>query len=160
MVGDETLAALGSVIVGFGIAAFVFRLQRELHFLDEQRRAHQAGEPGPAYWLPWADRLLIGVVTIGLLLVLFPIALSGGTSTFWAGRVPAAAASGSTVALAGYVPALLAHYRFGPRPARKWIWFGPSLKDRSAGEPAEKVVVLVSALLGIGAAAASLLVTA
>jgi hypothetical protein len=50
---DETLAAIGSVIVGFGIAAFVFRLQRELQMMED----------GDSYWIPWADRLLISVVT-------------------------------------------------------------------------------------------------
>jgi hypothetical protein len=103
-VADESiLAAIGAAIVGFGIVAFVFRIQREI---DLRPRAR---------WIPWADRLLIGIVIVALLLVLFPIALAETVSNLWGKRLPAAASSASTVALAGYIPALLAHYCFGPR---------------------------------------------
>jgi hypothetical protein len=136
--------------VGFGIVAFVFRIQREL----------QMAEAGQPRWIPWADRLLIGAVTLTLLLVLFPIALAGSVSSFWGGRLPAAACSASTIALAGYIPALLAHYRFGPRPVRRWIWFGAPLDHfRFAGEPGEKLIVVVSAILGVVAAVVSFVVT-
>lgn len=150
MVDTDTVAAIGTLIVGFGIAAFVFRVQRELQMAD-------AGEP---YWLPWADRLLIGVVTVTIGLVLFPIVMASGGSQFWGDRLPAAACAASTIALTGYIPALLAHYRFGPRPARKWIWFGPQPEQyRRAGEPAEKVIVIVFTMLGLAAAAGSLSIT-
>lgn len=118
VVRDDILATIGAVIVGFGITAFVFRIQREL----------QQDEAGRVSWIPWADRLLIGVVTVAILLVLFPIALAGGDSRLWAaGRLPAAACSGSVVALAGYIPALLAHYRFLPRR----IWPGLNQNQRA-----------------------------
>ena len=150
MADRGTLAAIGAVIVGFGIAAFVFRVQRELQMAQEDQPR----------WIPWADRLLIGVVTVTLLLVLFPIALAGSFSSLWGGRLPAAACSASTVALTGYIPALLTHYRFGPKPSRKWIWFGaPSGHFRSAGEPAEKAVVVVSTVLGVAAAVGSFVIT-
>src|SRR5215831_1084224 len=142
MVDDGALAAIGAAIVGFGIVAFVFRIQRELQLqeaLDHQRREargrqqraarvrqRQKGEKRRRHWqerwIPWADRLLIGAVTVTVLLVLFPIALVGGVSSFWGERLPAAACSASVIALAGYIPALLVHYRFGP--GKKWIWFG------------------------------------
>ena len=116
-----------------------------------------AGEP---YWIPWADRLLIGVVTATICLVLFPIVLASSVSLAWGDRLPAAACAASTIALAGYVPALLAHYRFGPRPSRKWIWFGsPPEQFRQAGKPAEKVIVVVFTVLGLAAAAGSLTLT-
>jgi hypothetical protein len=127
VVDEATLATIGAVIVGFGIAALVFRIQREIQQIDAGKTA----------WIPWADRLLIGVVTVTLLLVVFPIALGGGTSRLWvAGRLPAAACSGSIVALTGYIPALLAHYRLAlyPDSRRKWIWFGGELSEyRHAG---------------------------
>ena len=150
MVDHGTLAAIGAVIVGFGITAFVFRVQRELQM-------RQTGQPS---WIPWADRLLIGVVTVTLLLVLFPIALAGSASSLWGGRLPAAACSASIIALAGYIPALLAHYRFGPYPVRRWIWFGPpSDQDRRAGEPAERAIVIVSTVLSVAAATGAFVVT-
>jgi hypothetical protein len=172
VVDDGILAAIGAAIVGFGIVAFVFRIQRELERKPVER------------WIPWADRLLIGTVTVGLLLVLFPIALAGTASSFWGGRLPAAACSASTIALAGYIPALLAHYRFRPgsqqvrradnepverrdRPddqhsthPKKWIWFGEPLpKELGVGQPAEKAIVVVSAVLGVLAAIGSFVVT-
>ena len=104
MVDDGILAVIGAAIVGFGIVAFVFRIQREL---DRYRPKDR--------WIPWADRLLIGIVIVALLFVLFPIALAETFSDLWGKRLPAAAASASAIALAGYIPALLAHYRFGPR---------------------------------------------
>ncbi len=153
VVDEATLATIGAVIVGFGIAALVFRVQREIQQIDAGKTA----------WLPWADRLLIGVVTLTLLLVLFPIALGGGTSRLWAaGRLPAAACSGSTIALTGYIPALLAHYRLAlyPESRRKWILFGSELSEyRHAGEPAERVIVVASVVLGVIAVVVSAVVT-
>jgi hypothetical protein len=114
VVDEATIATIGAVIVGFGTAAFVLRVQREIQQIDARKVS----------WIPWADRLLIGVVTVALLLILLPIALAGGDSRLWvAGRLPAAARAGSIVALAGYIPALLAHYRlaFYVDSRRKWV---------------------------------------
>lgn len=138
MIDEATLAAIGAGIVGFGIVAFVFRVQRELEgrersltrrelevwegslprlklevwerslplpAMREPRAVHpgaaeRGGETGQwANWLPWADRLLIGAVTAAILLVLFPIALAGGVSSLWGEQLPAAACSGSAIAL-------------------------------------------------------------
>jgi len=175
MVDHGILAAIGAAIVGFGIVAFVFRVQREIQVEETLLREWQdeAKQRGTAVdeeellektakyrWIPWADRLLVCTVTVALLLVLLPIALVGSMSSFWGGRLPAASCSACTVALAGYIPALLAHYQFGPRPVRRWIWFGaPSGPFRHAVEPAEKVIVVASAILGVVAAAVSFGVT-
>jgi hypothetical protein len=170
MVDEATVAAIGATIVGFGIVAFVFRVQRELemreHSHDQRelrnvppyaaRRAMGTGRS--PNWIPWADRLLIGAVTAAILLVLFPIALAGGVSSLWGERLPAAACSGSTIALAGYIPAFLAHYRFGF--ARPWFWFGefaPGGRDNP--EPAERAIVIASAAIGVAAAVGSFFLT-
>lgn len=171
MVDDGALAAIGAALVGFGIVAFVFRIQRELQLGEardlrlretrncrewekEERRLHWQKR-----WIPWADRLLVGAVTVALLLVLFPISLAGRASSFWGGRLPAAACSASVIAAAGYIPALLVHYRFGS--SKKWIWFGPELdyNVRHAGEPAEKAIVVLSAVLSLLAAVGSFVLT-
>jgi hypothetical protein len=175
MVDHGVLAAIGAAIVGFGIVAFVFRVQREIQVEETLVREwkDEAKQRGTAVdeeellkkaatyrSVPWADRLLVCTVTVALLLVLLPIALVGSMSSFWGGRLPAAGCSASTVALAGYIPALLAHYQFGPRPVRRWIWFGdPSGPRRYAVEPAEKAIVIVSAILGMVAAVVSFGVT-
>ena len=127
MVDRGVLAAIEAAI-GFGIVAFVFRIQRELQveeaLLREWREeADQRGisvteeellEKAATYrWIPWADRLLVGNVTVALLLVLLPIALAGNTSNFWGGQLPAAGCSaphGSTGGLRSSAP--------GPLPVR------------------------------------------
>src|SRR3954465_15037202 len=117
VVDDGTLAAIGAAIVGFGIVAFVFRVQREIQvqetllreFKEEAERqglqvkeAELLEKVDTYRWIPWADRLLVGAVIVTLLFGLFPIALAGSVSSAWGGRLPAAACSASTVALAGY----------------------------------------------------------
>jgi len=153
VVDDGALAAIGAAIVGFGIVAFTFRIQRELQFREVGQRS----------WMPWADRLLIGIVTVAILLVLFPIALVGNASRLWGGRLPGAACSASLVALAGYIPALLAHYHFfgssldefGSGLAHRWSLF----KGRPGSVPAERAIVVVSVVLGVVAAVGSVVVT-
>jgi hypothetical protein len=154
VVDDGVLAAIDATIVGFGIVVFMFRIQRMLEERDQDKEGR----------FPWADRLLIGIVTVSVLLVLFPIALVGSVSSFWGGRLPAAACSASTIALAGYIPALLAHYYRGSSfnqfcsrlvLARRWSWF----KDQSGGVSVERIIVVVSVLLGVVAAVASVVVT-
>ena len=146
MVDDGTLAEISSAIVGFGIVAFVFRVQREL---EARERGDFGGEgiAKVASWLPLADRLLIGSVTTAILLVLFPIALAGSASSLWGERLPAAACSGSVIAVAGYIPAILARYRhLDPR-------------DRDIPDPAERAIVIVSVVLGVAAAVGSFFLT-
>jgi ABC-type xylose transport system permease subunit len=156
VVDNGALAAIGAAIVGFGIVAFMFRIQRAL----QEREGRQKS------WIPWADRLLVGIVTVTLLLVLFPIALAGSASSLWGGRLQAAACSASTVALVGYIPALLAHYnlgsrldRLGSRLARKWSWLEVPQPTRPSGVPVERVTVIASVVLGVVAAVASVVVT-
>jgi hypothetical protein len=171
MVDNGALTAIGATIVGFGIVAFVFRVQRELEMRERSheqrelrhvppyatRRAKRGTGRSPS-WIPWADRLLIGTVTAAILLVLFPIALAGSASSFWGERLPAAACSGSAIALAGYIPALLAHYRFGF--SRPWFWFGEFAPGgRENPEPAERAIVIASAVLGVAAAVGSFFLT-
>jgi hypothetical protein len=160
--------------VGFGIVAFVFRIQRELQLQEaldlrlQELRAAQDPQLQDEMrrlgwklrWIPWADRLLIGAVTAAVLLVLFPIALAGSVSSLWGERLPAAACSASVIALGGYIPALLVHYRFGP--GKKWIWFGAELRgeDRHSGDPAEKIIVVLSTLLSVLAGVGSFILTA
>jgi hypothetical protein len=153
VVDNGALAAIGAAIVGFGIVAFMFRIQREL----------EVREAGGRNWFPWADRLLSGIVTVALLLVLLPIALGGSASSVWGGRLPAAACSASIVALAGYIPALLAHYQFSPRLDQLGSRLAhglPRFVARSdVGTLAERAIVVVSVILGVVAAVVSVVVT-
>lgn len=122
-----------------------------------------------ANWLPWADRLLIGAVTAAILLVLFPIALAGSVSSLWGEQLPAAACSGSAIALAGCIPALLAHYTYDFRHPPKWLQKPPMWLQKlvhAKADPefaervvAERVIVIASVILGVAAAVGSFFLT-
>src|SRR6266850_2561849 len=94
-VDTGTLANIASVIAAFGAAMLFFRIQRELEMVGKGQRV----------WLPWADRLLIAATLLCLLFVILPLLSTTTTS------LPAAAAAAAAVLVAGYVFALLAHYR-------------------------------------------------
>ena len=132
MANVTTLATVASIIAGFGAAMLFFRIQREL----------QAHERMEWKWIPWADRLLIGATLVALLFVVLPLVAftnrPGGMA-----ELPAAACAAATVLVAGYVPAILAHYRllFGSKSE------GPG----SNPEPAERVIVILTLLLAAGA---------
>ena len=122
------LAGAASVIAAFGSAMTIFRVQRE----DQMRRE------GERVWLPVADWLLIAATLCSLLLVILPV--SAGVSL----RLPAAASAASAIAVAGYIPALLAHYR---------IVFGTKRKGpRQNPEPFELIIVLVTVAASLATA--------
>jgi len=153
----------------------VFRIQREIQvkealLRDWKEEAKQQGrqvneeellEEAATYrWIPWADRLLIGAVTVALLLVLLPVALVGSKSSSWGGRLPAAGRSAPTVALAGYIPALLGPLQVrSPSHSQLDLVWDPIRPHRYNVEPAEKAIVKVSAILGLVAAVLSIVVT-
>ena len=111
------LGIIASVIAGFGGAMLLFRLQRE-----------QSEPP----WLPWADRLLILATLIALLLVLLPLVATTNRPGVMA-HLPAAGCTAALILMAGYIPAILAHFR---------LFFG-------AGKPAERVIVLLTAIIAL-----------
>jgi hypothetical protein len=117
-----TLGIIASVIAGFGGAMFLFRLQSDL-------QAQKESEPP---WIPWADRLLIFATLIALLLVLLPLVATTNRPGVMA-HLPAAGCTAALILMAGYIPAILAHYR---------LFFG-------AGKPAERVIALLTAIIAL-----------
>ena len=118
MANVGALATIASVIAGFGAAMLVFRIQ------PAQDQLH---------WIPWADRLLVAATLISLLLVLLPLT-AGGNRLGICAQLPAAACAAAVTLMAGYVLALLAHYRLilgrgrsgvrsNPEPAERWLVF-------------------------------------
>jgi hypothetical protein len=127
-----TLATLGGIIAAFGAAMLFFRIQRELTM----------GDGGEIVWLPWADWLLVAATMISLLLVILPI-------TIFAELKLATVASGAAaIMVAGYVLAILAHYRiiFG----RRFLVFG-GLRTGPRTNPEPSELILVLATLGVAA---------
>ncbi|HEV7784948.1 MAG TPA: hypothetical protein VGQ28_06395, partial [Thermoanaerobaculia bacterium] len=132
MADIATLGTIASVIAGFGGAMLLFRLQRELQVQKES-------EP---LWIPWADRLLILATLIALLLVLLPLVATTNRPGVMA-HLPAAGCTAALILMAGYIPAILAHYR---------LFFGAGRSGpRGNPEPAERVVVLLTVLIALAA---------
>jgi hypothetical protein len=123
-VDSGTLSTVGSIIAGFGVAMLFFRIQREL----------QMGKSAERIWIPWADWLLIGATLTALLVVLIPLIVLRAFP--WAMHVATAACGAGVLLVAGYIFAILAHYR---------LLFGQnSSGPRTNPEPAERVVVTLS----------------
>jgi hypothetical protein len=124
-----TLAAIASITAAFGTTVLIFRVQRENDMRAKKERV----------WLPAADWLLLAATVASLLLVLVPI--SAGYTL----RISASASAAASVCVAGYIPAILAHYRIVLGSRRS----GP----RDNPEPLELVWVLVTLLAALAVAA-------
>ena len=127
---------VASILSGFGISVFMFRIQRELRVRDEN--------PQSPNWLAWADYLILGAIVISLLLVVLPL-----VAVPEPGRLAYAVAAGSCAAasmlVAAYPFAILDHYRIeiGTWRTRQ----GESPQERHKSEPIERIIVLGAAIL-------------
>lgn len=127
----STLLMVASIIAGFGATIFTFRLQREIQMTEHNMLA----------WIPCADRLVVSSVLLSLLVVILPlVSVSAPSEMVW--RIAASGCTMSVDMLAGYVPAILAHYR---------LIFGDHTKAHWNPEPAERRIVLATVVLGAAA---------
>ena len=122
------LIAVAAIIFGFGITVFMFRIQREI----------AVKEKGWPNWIAWADYLVLFSIGLGLLAVVILLVIGPAKS---ADALASAACTAALVLQAGYLPAILAHYRIEIGKNRT----GP----REKGEPAERRFVYVSALIAV-----------
>jgi hypothetical protein len=128
--GTSDLIAVSTIVVGFGVTAVMFRLQRELYVLETLKIE--------ILWLAWADYLILGSVTLAVFGATVPLLIFSKPSD---GLIALAASScvGALVLQVGYVPAILAHYR---------IEFGARRQGRHAkGEPVERLFVIGTSIL-------------
>ena len=123
-----TLAAIASITAAFGTTVLIFRVQRENDMRAKRERV----------WLPVADWLLLTATVASLLLVLVPVAAGYNL------RVSAAASAAASVCVAGYIPAILAHYRIVLGSRRS----GP----RDNPEPLELVWVVLTVVAALATA--------
>ncbi|HLK09063.1 MAG TPA: hypothetical protein VKV30_14000 [Candidatus Angelobacter sp.] len=123
------LIAVSAIVIGFGVTAIMFRVQREIHMGEEQNEVK---------WIAWSDWLIFGSVLLALFLAVIPL-LAFSYRSF-----AAAACTAAIILQAGYIPAILAHYRID-------IGRGRDIKDlpRERGEPAEKWIVCVSGIVAL-----------
>ncbi|MCA8292143.1 hypothetical protein [Burkholderia vietnamiensis] len=104
------------------------------------QREHTMQELGEPNWIPWADWLLILAGLVSLMLVILPTVAARPESAI--GRVvPATFCAVSSVLVAGYTPAILAHYRL--------LWRGERKGPRDNPEPAERRTVICTIALAV-----------
>ena len=126
---------VASLLSGFGITVFMFRIQREL----QVRQQH----PNWPNWLAWADYLVIGTIVISVLLVVLPLIAVPEPSAFLYSIAAGGCAAAAILQLA-YPFAILDHYRIeigAWRTAR-----GEAPSERHKGEPIEKIIVIVAGI--------------
>jgi hypothetical protein len=127
---------VASILSGFGISVFMFRIQRELRVRDVNPRLPN--------WLAWADYLILAAILVSLLLVVLPLMAMPDP-----GRLAYSVAAGSCAAasllVAAYPFAILDHYRIeiGAWRTRE----GEHPRERHKGEPIERMIVIGAAVL-------------
>jgi len=129
MADAGAISTIAGIISTFGVAVLVFRIQREL----------QMQEAGELNWIPWSDWLSVAATLVSLLLVLLPLLAVNRTSKL--APLPPAASAAACILVAGYLPGILAHYRF--------ILGGKRSGPRINPEPAERVIVRLTATIAI-----------
>jgi hypothetical protein len=127
--GSSDLLATASIVIGFGVTAVMFRVQRELSL----REAH----PTDPSWLAWADYLILGSIGLAALGVVVPL-LADSAASASVIATAAACCVAAVILQAGYVPSLLAHYRIELGSGRKGL--------RVRGEPLERKLALGSVI--------------
>ena len=131
---------VASILSGFGISVFMFRIQRELHVRDEH--------PEWPNWLAWADYLILAAILLSLLLVVLPLtAIPEPDRLIYS--VAAGSCAAASLLVAAYPFAILDHYRIelGTWRTRE----GERPQERHKGEPIERLIVLVAAVLATAA---------
>ena len=128
-IGD--LLTVASILSGFGVTALMFRVQREV--------AIREANVDPM-WMAWSDYLALGSILLSVGCVVLPVLIWDARAITFA-KASCAAAS---VAMAGFPLAILSHYRllFGGEREADELPF-------ERGEPAERVLVLCAAILGV-----------
>jgi hypothetical protein len=140
MNSPQPYLTVASILSGFGISVFMFRIQRELGVRDRH--------PDWPNWLAWADYLVLSSIVLSLLLVVLPLVALPAPSRF-VFSVAAGSCAASSLLLVAYPFAILDHYRIeiGAWRTRE----GEKPQTRHKGEPIERVIVVVA---GMAAAAA------
>jgi hypothetical protein len=140
MNSPQPYLTVASILTGFSISVFMFRIQRELSVRD-----HHPDWPN---WLAWADYLIVATIVVSVLLVILPLVAFPEP-----GRVMYSIAAGSCAAssllLLAYPFAILDHYRIEIGVKR-----GEHPQARHKGEPIERIIVVTAAIVAAATFAA------
>jgi hypothetical protein len=140
MNSPQPYLTVASILSGFCISVFMFRVQRELAVRDRY--------PDEPNWLAWADYLILSAIVLSLTLVVLPLVALPEPSRF-VFSIAAASCAAASLLLLAYPFAILDHYRIeiGAWRTRQ----GEKPQARHKGEPIERMIVVTA---GVAAAIA------
>jgi hypothetical protein len=127
---------VASILSGFGISVFMFRIQRELRVRDEH--------PQWPNWLAWADYLILAAILVSLLLVVLPLMAVAEPGLF-VYSIAAGSCAAASLLIAAYPFAILDHYRIEIGTWRTRAGERPLVRHK--GEPIERIIVVGAAIL-------------
>jgi hypothetical protein len=127
---------VASILSGFGISVFMFRIQRELRVRDEH--------PQGPNWLAWADYLILAAILVSLLLVVLPLMAVAEPGLF-VYSIAAGSCAAASLLIAAYPFAILDHYRIEIGTWRTRAGERPLVRHK--GEPIERIIVVGAAIL-------------
>ncbi len=133
MNSPQPYLTVASILTGFCVSVFMFRIQRELSVRDRH--------PSWPNWLAWADYLIVSAMAVSVLLVILPlVALPNPSRTAYS--VAAGSCAASSLLLLAYPFAILDHYRIeiGVWRTRE----GEKPQARHKGEPIERIIVMTA----------------
>ena len=138
MRSPQPYLTVASILSGFSISVFMFRLQRELRV----RERH----PDWPNWLAWADYLVIATIVLSVLLVVVPlVALPEPTEFVFS--IAAGTCAATSILLLAYPFAILDHYGIELGGWRRRA--GDNVEIRHKGEPIERMVVIAAGLVAV-----------
>jgi hypothetical protein len=136
MHSPQPYLTVASILSGFGISVFMFRIQRELRVRD--------ADPQSPNWLAWADYLILASILVSLLLVVLPL-MAVAEPDKLVFSIAAGSCAAASILVAAYPFAILDHYRIeiGTWRTRE----GEKPQERHKSEPVERIIVIGAAAL-------------
>jgi hypothetical protein len=127
---------VASILTGFCVSVFMFRIQRELRVRDRH--------PNWPNWLAWADYLIVATMAVSVLLVILPlVALPNPGRTVYS--IAAGSCASASLLLLAYPFAILDHYRIEIGTWRTKL--GEKPQARHKGEPIERIIVITAGII-------------
>ena len=102
MISPQPYLTVASILTGFCISVFMFRIQRELSVRDRH--------PDWPNWLAWADYLIVATIVLSVVGVILPL-VAVPTPSRASFSVAAASCAAASLLLLAYPFAILDHYR-------------------------------------------------
>ena len=136
MRSPQPYLTVASILSGFSISVFMFRLQREL--------AVRERHPDWPNWLAWADYLVIATVVLSVLLVVVPL-VAFSEPTEFVFSIAAGTCAATSLLLLAYPFAILDHYGIEIGGWRRKT--GDNVEIRHKGEPIERIIVIAASLM-------------